>query len=54
MDPSRPSPPNEGLQDSLNGVEVKQAFGLEWGRSALTGVGLILLDGLDTLEDENR
>ncbi|TNN56528.1 hypothetical protein EYF80_033254 [Liparis tanakae] len=29
MDPSRPSPPNEGLQDSLNGVEVKQAFGLE-------------------------
>lgn len=27
----------------LNGVEVKQAFGLERGRSVLTRVGFILL-----------
>lgn len=30
----------------LTGVEVKQVFGFERGRSALTGVGLIRLDGL--------
>lgn len=28
-------------------MEVKQVFGLECGRSALTGVGFILRDGLD-------
>lgn len=32
------------------GVDVKQVFGLEWGRSALTGVGFILLEGLDALK----
>lgn len=29
----------------LSGVEVKQFFGFERGRSALTGVGLIRRDG---------
>lgn len=49
IDPSSASTTNEGLEESLNGVEVKQVFGFECGRSALTGVGLILLDGLDGL-----
>lgn len=34
-----------GLDVSLKGVEVKHVFGLECGRSALTGVGFIRLDG---------
>lgn len=37
---------NRAVGDWLTGVEVKHVFGLERGRSALTGVGLILLDGL--------
>lgn len=52
--PSSASAINEGPEDSLNGVEVKQVFGLECGRSALTGVGLILLDGLDALKDNRN
>lgn len=39
-----------GVDGLLNGVEVKQDFGLEWGRSTLTGVGFILLEGLDALK----
>lgn len=39
-----------GVDGLLNGVEVKQVFGLEWGRSTLTGVGFILLEGLDALK----
>lgn len=50
-DPSCASIPNGGLEGLLNGVEVKQVFGLEWGRSALTGVGFILLDGLVVLKN---
>lgn len=46
-EPSCASPTNGGVDGLLNGVDVKQVFGLEWGRSALTGVGFILLDGLD-------
>lgn len=42
-----------GKADLWKGVEVKQVFGLEWGRSALTGVGFILLEGLDALRKEN-
>lgn len=53
-DPSSASTTNEGLVDLLNGVEVKQVFGLECGRSALTGVGFILLDGLDALKDNGN
>lgn len=34
-------------------MDVKHVFGLECGRSPLTGVGFILLDGLDVLEDQN-
>lgn len=33
-------------------MEVKHVFGLECGRSALTGVGFIRLDGLDALKDK--
>lgn len=53
MDLSITSAPNEGLGVLLNGVEVKQVFGLECGRSALTGVGFILLDGLAPLKKNN-
>lgn len=53
-DPSSDSTTDEGLEDSLNGVEVKHIFGLECGRSALTGVGFILLDGLDALKDRGN
>lgn len=35
-------------------MEVKQVFGLEFGRSALTGVGFILLDGLVPLKNNQR
>lgn len=45
------SAPDGGLGALWNGVDVKQVFGFECGRSALTGVGFILLDGLDILED---
>lgn len=51
--PSAVSTPEGGLDGLLNGVDVKQVFGLECGRSALTGVGFILLDGLDGLMDKN-
>lgn len=54
IDPSSVSTAKEGLLDSLNGVEVKQVFGLECGRSALTGVGFILRDGLDALRDNGN
>jgi len=37
---------NRAAGDWLTGVEVKHIFGFERGRSALTGVGLIRLDGL--------
>lgn len=37
---------------ALNGVEVKQAFGLERGRSVLTRVGFILLLSMDSLKEE--
>lgn len=50
-DPSSASTANGGVEGLLNGVEVKQVFGLECGRSALTGVGFILLDGLGALKD---
>lgn len=53
-DPSSASTPDKGLDDLLNGVDVKQVFGLECGRSALTGVGFILRDGLDVLQDQRR
>lgn len=43
------STPDGGVDDLPKGVEVKQIFGLECGRSALTGVGFILLDGLASL-----
>lgn len=33
---------------------MKQVFGLEWGRSALTGVGFILLEGLDALKKKKK
>lgn len=33
---------------------MKQVFGLEWGRSALTGVGFILLEGLDALKGKKK
>lgn len=52
IDPWNPSTPDGGLEGFLNGVEVKQVFGFECGRSALTGVGLILLDGLDALKEK--
>lgn len=39
-----------GLQGLLRGVEVKQLLGLELGRSALTGVGLMRRDGLVDLK----
>lgn len=39
-----------GVDGLWKGVDVKQVFGLEWGRSALTGVGFILLEGLDALK----
>lgn len=45
--PSSASTPGGGLVGLLNGVDVKQVFGLECGRSVLTGVGFILLVGLD-------
>lgn len=35
-------------------MEVKQVFGLECGRSALTGVGFILLEGLDALKENGN
>lgn len=38
-----------GLHGLLRGVEVKQLLGLEFGRSALTGVGLMRRDGLVAL-----
>lgn len=50
-DPSSTSTANGGVEGLLNGVEVKQVFGLDCGRSALTGVGFILLDGLDALKE---
>lgn len=53
IDPSSTSAPIWGLLGLVNGVDVKQVFGLERGRSALTGVGFILLDGLDVLENKN-
>lgn len=49
-DPSSAST-DGGVDGLLNGVEVKQVFGLEWGRSTLTGVGFILLEGLDALKE---
>ena len=52
--PSGASTPGVGLEGFLNGVDVKQVFGLECGRSALTGVGFILLDGFDVLEDKQK
>ena len=54
-DPSIASTTDGGLEGLLNGVEVKQVFGLECGRSAPTGVGFILRDGLDALKwNRNR
>lgn len=45
----------DGGEDGFwKGVDVKQVFGLEWGRSALTGVGFILLDGLDALNGKKQ
>lgn len=41
-----------GVDGLLNGVDVKQVFGLECGRSPLTGVGFILRDGPDALKEE--
>lgn len=38
-----------GLHGLLRGVDVKQLLGLEFGRSALTGVGLMRRDGLVAL-----
>lgn len=35
-------------------MDVKQVFGLECGRSALTGVGFIRLDGFDDLKDKQK
>lgn len=52
IDPSSTSAPIGGLLSLVNGVDVKQVFGLERGRSALTGVGFILLDGLDILKNQ--
>lgn len=49
-DPSSDSATTGGVDALVNGVEVKQIFGLECGRSAPTGVGFILLDGLDALQ----
>lgn len=37
---------NRAAGDWLTGVDVKHILGFEWERSALTGVGLIRLDGL--------
>ncbi len=54
IDPSSASTANGGVEGLVNGVEVKQVFGLECGRSALTGVGFILLDGLDALKDNKN
>lgn len=48
------SAPDGGLAAVLNGVEVKHIFGLEFGRSALTGVGFILLDGLVPLKNDGH
>lgn len=39
-----------GVDGLLNGVDVKQVFVLECGRSPLTGVGFILRDGMDALK----
>lgn len=51
-DPSSGS--TDGVVDGLlNGVDVKQVFGLECGRSPLTGVGFILRDGTDALKEES-
>lgn len=54
INPSSASAPDEGLEGLLNGVEVKQVFGLDCGRSALTGVGFILLDGLLPLKNNGH
>ncbi len=43
-----------GLVGRLSGVDVKQLLGLELGRSALTGVGLILREGLVALEKQEK
>lgn len=43
-----------GLAERLSGVEVKQLLGLEFGRSALTGVGLILREGLVALQKKTH
>lgn len=43
-----------GLAGRLSGVDVKQLLGLELGRSALTGVGLILREGLVALEKQQK
>ena len=53
-DPSSASTPDGGLAAFLKGVDVKQVFGFECGRSALTGVGFILLDGLAALEQQQK
>ncbi len=53
-EPSSVSTANGGVEGLLNGVEVKHVFGLDCGRSALTGVGFILLDGLDALNDNGN
>jgi len=47
LDPDK----NRAAGDWLTGVEVKHIFGFESGRSALTGVGLIRLDGLLLLKE---
>lgn len=49
-DPSGTST-DRGVDGLLNGVDVKQVFGLECGRSPLTGVGFILRDGTDALKE---
>lgn len=54
IEPSTASSPGGGVDGLLNGVDVKQVFGLECGRSALTGVGFIRLDGLDALKDKQQ
>lgn len=43
-----------GLAGRLTGVDVKQLLGLELGRSALTGVGLILREGLVVLARQKQ
>lgn len=52
-DPSSAST-DGGVDGLLNGVEVKQVFGLECGRSAPTGVGFILLEGLEALNESGH